>query len=113
MTRKLICGMIALSSLGMLWAADAYTGTWKMDVAKTTFAKGQEMKEVTAIVGEQGANLTIAVKGTSTDGKAVSSGYNFPAKGGAVTYTDGTPSAGAGATTTVKRTGNTLIPQPR
>jgi len=39
MIKKLLCGSFALgSSLGLLLAADAFTGSWKLDVAKSTFA---------------------------------------------------------------------------
>ena len=39
MMRKLLCASFALgSSLGLLLAADAFTGNWKLDIAKSTFA---------------------------------------------------------------------------
>jgi hypothetical protein len=94
MIKKLVCGMLALSSFGLLWAADAFTGTWKMNTAKSTFAKGKEVKELTATVIEQGENRMVTAKGTGTDGKAISTKYSAPAKGGPVNYTEGGPVAG-------------------
>ena len=94
MTKKLVCGMLALGSFGLLWAADAFTGTWKMNVGKSTFVKGKEMKEVTATVMEQGDTRMVTVKGTGGDGKAISTKYSMPSKGGPISYTEGGPAAG-------------------
>lgn len=94
MFRKIVFGLAVLSTVGLLWAADAFTGTWKMNVAKSTFAKGKEVKELTATVVEQGANAMVTVKGTGGDGKAISTKYSAPLKGGPVTYTEGGPPAG-------------------
>ena len=94
MIKRVVFGLAVLSSIGLLWAADAFTGTWKMNVAKSTFAKGKEVKELTATVVEQGANAMVTAKGTGADGKAISTKYSAPLKGGPVTYTEGGPPAG-------------------
>ena len=99
MVKKLVLGLTLLSFTGTLLAADAFTGTWKLNVAKSKFAAGTEVKELTVVVAEQGANLAVTVTGTAGDGKPISVKYTLPAKGGAVSYTEGTPASGATATT--------------
>jgi len=96
MIGKFVCGLLVLSSFGfgLLWAADVRTGTWKLNVAKSKFVKGQEIKEETATVVEQGDNLMVTAKGTDGAGKAISVMYTFPPKGGTISYTEGAPAAG-------------------
>lgn len=94
MIKKLVCGMLALSSFGLLWAADTFTGTWKMNTAKSTFTKGKEVKQLTATVAEQGDNRIVTAKGTGGDGKAITTKYTVSSKGGPITYTEGGPAAG-------------------
>jgi hypothetical protein len=101
MVKKLVLGLTLVSFSGVLLAADVFTGTWKLNVAKSKFAAGTEAKEVTAVIAEQGANLEVTVKGTAGDGKPIAVKYTFPAKGGAVSYTEGAPATGA--TVTAKR----------
>ena len=111
MIKRFVCGLLVLSSFGCgsLWAADSFTGAWKLNVAKSTFAKGREVKEETVTIAEQGDNLMVTVKGAYVSGKAISIKYAMPAKGGPLSYTEGTPLAGAGATTVAKRVdANTL-----
>jgi len=105
MIKKFVFGLLVLSSFGcgLLWAADAFTGNWKMNMAKSTFAKGREVKEETVTIAEQGDNRIGTVKGMYVDGKAISSEYTVPTKGGTLTYTEGAPLAGAGATSVTKR----------
>jgi hypothetical protein len=101
MVKKLVIGLMVLSFTGTLLAADAFTGTWKLNVSKSKFAAGTEVKELTAVLAEEGANLVVTVKGTTGDGKPIAVKYTFPAKGGAVTYAEGAPTSGA--TVTAKR----------
>jgi hypothetical protein len=98
MVKKLVLALTVLSFTGTLVAADAFTGTWKLNVAKSKFAAGMEVKDVTAVIAEEGANLVVTVKGTAGDGKPISVKYTFPAKGGAVNYTEGAPASGATVT---------------
>lgn len=95
MVKKLVLGLMLVGFTGTLLAADAFIGTWKLNVAKSKFAAGTEAKEITAVVAEDGANMVVTVKGTTGDGKPISVKYTFPAKGGAVTYTEGAPASGA------------------
>ena len=107
MAKKLVLGLALLSFTGTVLAADVFSGTWKLNVAKSKFAAGTEVKEVTVVVAEQGANLKVAATGTTGDGKPISVKYTIPVKGGAVSYTEGAPASGA--TATVKRVNASTI----
>ena len=94
--KKLGWAMLVLScSIGSLWAADPFMGTWKLNVAKSKFAKGGEMKEATLTAVEQGDNAMVTMKATTGEGKATSFQYTMPLKGGTATFTEGGPPAGA------------------
>jgi len=86
--------LAVLSFTVAVWAADAFTGTCKMDVAKSTFANGREVKELTSVVVEQGENAVVTVKGTAGDGKPIAVKYTVPLTGGPINYTEGGPPAG-------------------
>jgi kynurenine formamidase len=103
--KKLICGLLVLGAfgLGSLWAADGFAGTWKLNVAKSKFAKGHELKDETVVIAEQGDNRVVTVKGTDGAGKPISAKYTTPVGGGTQNYTEGAPAAGAGAIVVSKR----------
>lgn len=101
MIRKLLCATLALgSSLGVLLAADAFTGSWKLDVAKSTFASDNPApQELTLTFTEQGGNRTQILKGTAADGSATSTAWTAPMTGGTVTFPAGQgPNGGASLT---------------
>ena len=107
MVKKLMLGLALVGFTATLLAADAFTGTWKLNVAKSKLTPGTEVKEITVVVAEEGANLAVAVKGTAGDGTPISVKYTLPIKGGPVTYVEGAPPTGAIATT--KRVNATTI----
>ena len=84
MIKKLLGATLALgSSLGLLSAADAFTGSWKLEVAKSTFASGNPApKELTLTFTEQGANRTQILQGIAADGSATSTAWTAPMMGG-------------------------------
>lgn len=95
MLKNIALGLTLLSLTGTLLAADAFTGTWKLNVAKSKLSPGTEVKELTVVITEQGDNLGVDVKGIAADGTPIVVKYTLPAKGGAVTYTEGAPPSGA------------------
>ncbi len=104
MKRRVFCfAVLSCLGVGLLQAADGFVGTWKLNVAKSTFAKGHEIKDQTVVIAEQGDNRVVTVKSTDGTGKATASKYMSPLKGGTVTYTEGAPAAGAGAIVVTKR----------
>ena len=99
MMKTLVLGLMLLCFTGTLLAADAFSGTWKLNVEKSKLAAGTEVKEITVVITEQGDNLAVNVTGTAGDGTPISVKYTLPAKGGAVSYIEGAPPSGATATT--------------
>ena len=98
MIKRLLCATLALgSSLGLLLAADAFTGSWKLDVAKSTFASDNPApKELTLTFTEQGANRTQILEGIAADGSATSTAWTAPLTGGTVNFPAGQgPNGGA------------------
>lgn len=98
MVKKLICGLV-LSSFGLLLGADdAFVGTWKLNVAKSKFAKGMEGKDITIVVSVDGDTSTVTISGIGgvfvEPGKFTSSKLTVPTMGGPVTYSEGGPPAG-------------------
>ena len=97
MIKTLLCATLALGSVGSLLAADAFTGSWKLDVAKSTFASDNPApRELTVTFTEQGASRTQTLKGIAADGGATSTAWTAPMAGGAVNFPAGQgPNGGA------------------
>jgi len=102
MIKNLLCFAFVLGSFGIvvggsLLAADAFTGSWKLDVAKSTFASDNPApKELTLTFTEQGANRTQVLKGIAADGSATSTAWTAPMTGGTVNFPAGQgPNGGA------------------
>jgi len=77
---RLVFSLMACAVL--LSAADSYVGTWKLNTAKSKYKTGAPPKEQTLTFSEEGTTLHVVVKGTSSDGKAISSHYTIPEAGG-------------------------------
>lgn len=98
MIKTLLCVTLALgSSSGLLLAADAFTGSWKLDVAKSTFASDYPVpQELTLTFTEEGANRIQTLKGIAADGSATSTAWTAPLMGGIVSFPAGQgPNGGA------------------
>jgi hypothetical protein len=98
MVKRFICGLVALGSFGffLLGADNAFVGTWKLNVAKSKFAKGQEATDATMVVSVEGDTTTVTTNGTGGflgPGKH-SSKFTVPTAGGPLNYTEGPPPAG-------------------
>src|SRR5271155_968460 len=78
---KLILMLLAFAAA--LFAADPYAGTWKMNLAKTTYKTGTAPKEQTIIITEAGSDMNVAVTGTAADGSKIAVSYTIPSAGGA------------------------------
>ena len=77
---KLILVLLAFAAASM--AADPFVGTWKLNSAKTKYKTGMPPKEQTVTFSEEGSDLHTMVKGTSSDGQAISIHYTVPTAGG-------------------------------
>ena len=98
MMKKLLCTTLVLgASCGLLGAADAFTGIWILDVAKSTFANDNPApKELTVTFTEDGANRTQILTGIAADGSRTSTTWTAPRMGGTVTFPAGQgPNGGA------------------
>src|SRR5688572_25173793 len=96
----LLCATIALgSSFGLLLAADAFTGRWTLDVARSTFASDYPApKEATLTFTDQGANRIQVLMRIAADG-ATTTEWTAPLTGGIVTFPAGQgPNGGASLT---------------
>src|SRR5260370_36163623 len=73
---------VLLAFAGALIAADPFVGTWKLNSAKTKYKTGMPPKEQTVTFSEEGSDLHTMVKGTSSDGQAISMHFTVPTAGG-------------------------------
>ncbi len=98
MMKKLLVVLMVLGFTGVVPAADRFAGTWKLNASQSKFAAGMEVKENTVVVAEQAGTLSVTANVVNAAGP-ISVKYTFPAKGGAVTYTEGQPPSGATSVT--------------
>ena len=98
--KTLLCATLALGSSVGLLAADAFTGSWNLDVATSTFASDNPApRELTLTFTEEGGNRTQTLKGTRADGSATSTAWTAPMTGGTVIFPAGQgPNGGASLT---------------
>jgi hypothetical protein len=93
--RKLLVVLIALGLAGTLYAADLFTGTWKLDTAKSKYESGPAPKEVTLMVQEGKDTNDVTVKGTDGSGKPLATHLTHPTHGGPITFLEGGPTDGS------------------
>jgi len=74
--------LLSLACAGALLAADTFVGTWKLNSAKTKYKTGMPPKEQMLTYTEEGGELHIMAKGTSSDGKTVTNHFTVPTSGG-------------------------------
>ena len=64
--------LAAVLFTGTAFAADPIVGSWKLNVAKSKFTAGQELKASTRVYTEASGVYTLEQKLTGTDGKEIS-----------------------------------------
>jgi hypothetical protein len=67
--KTLLVGAILAIGTGSVLAADAVVGTWKLNLAKSTFSPGPAPKSQTRSYVESAQGMTVTVKTTAADGK--------------------------------------------
>jgi hypothetical protein len=92
--RKLLVLLSALGLAGALYAADSFSGTWKLDTAKSKLESGPTPKEVTMTVQEGPETTDVTVTGTDASGKPISEHLTHPSTGGSVKFLEGGPTNG-------------------
>jgi hypothetical protein len=95
MLKKFVLGLMILGFVGAASAADVYTGTWKLNVAKSKYSPGPAPKAVSVVIAEKGADFSVSAYGTDGADKPMSVKYTMPMKGGPIAYTEGAPASGA------------------
>ncbi len=80
--RKLKFGISLLLSAGMLFAANPFTGKWKMNHQKSSQTKGTLQKDETMTISDQGDQMVVVVTGTGDDGAPIAIHYVVPVGGG-------------------------------
>jgi hypothetical protein len=81
--------ILFLSAPVMIWAADPFVGTWKLNVSKSNYVAGTPPKEQTVTISDSGANQDTAVSLTAADGSSISYHFTVPAKGGTGSAVEG------------------------
>jgi hypothetical protein len=74
--------LMLLGLTAVLFAADPFVGTWKLNAAKSKYKTGAPLKDQTLTIVAEGNDLHITLKGTSAAGQPVTSDYTVPASGG-------------------------------
>src|ERR1700674_1915582 len=79
--KTLLVGAIIAIGTGTVLAADAVVGTWKLNLAKSTFSPGPAPKSQTRIYAESAQGMTVTVKTTAADGKESTTNLTFKEDG--------------------------------
>jgi len=109
MIKTPLCTTVTLAACcGLLFAADAFTGMWTLDVATSTFAAGNPApKELTLTFTVDGGSRTQVLTGIAADGRAISTAWRAPILGGTATFPAGQGPNGGASVNVVD--GNTLV----
>jgi hypothetical protein len=75
--KTLLAGAILSLATNAALAADAAVGTWKLNVAKSTFSPGPAPKSQTRTYAETAQGLTLTVKTVTAEGKETTSTLSF------------------------------------
>ena len=79
--KTLLVGAIFAIGTGTALAADTVVGTWKLNLAKSTFSPGPAPKSQTRIYAESAQGITVTVKTTAADGKDSTTNLTFKEDG--------------------------------
>jgi len=93
--RKLLVLLSALGLAGALYAADSFSGTWKLNPAKSKYESGPAPKETTVTLTEGNGITDVTVAGTDGNGKLIATHMTHPTDGGPVKFVEGGPTDGS------------------
>jgi hypothetical protein len=79
--KTLIVGAVLAIATGTACAADVVVGTWKLNLAKSTFSPGPAPKSQTRTYAESAQGMTVTVKTTAADGKDSTTTLTFKEDG--------------------------------
>jgi hypothetical protein len=81
--------VLLIAMVASLWGADAFEGTWKLNLSKSTYPPGRPRpQEETTEIKDQGSVLAVVVQGIEADGKPFVRRYSYPRKGGPINGTN-------------------------
>ena len=89
-------------------AADPIVGTWKLDVAKSTYKPGPTPKSATAVITAVGSGIKVAVDAAMPDGTVMKWSYTSARDGKEVPVT-GHPAYDAATVTKTSPTDGTIV----
>jgi hypothetical protein len=75
--KTLIIGVILAVGTSAAFAADAVVGTWKLNVAKSTFSPGPAPKSQSRTYAESAQGLVLTIKTVAADGKESTASLTF------------------------------------
>ena len=93
--RKLLVLLSALGMAGALYAADSFSGTWKLNPTKSKYESGTAPKETTLTVQDVKGMTDVTVTGTDGSGKPIATHITHPTQGGPVKFLEGGPTDGS------------------
>ena len=93
--RKLFVLLSALGLASALYAADSFSGTWKLNLAKSKYEPGPAPKETIVTVQEAKDVTDVTATGTDENGKPFSTHMTHPTDGGPVKFVEGGPTDGS------------------
>jgi hypothetical protein len=99
-------GMLALNTAASPQATDPIVGTWRLDVAKSTYKPGPAPKSATVVVEPAGKGIKISVDGVNADGTPAKWSFTTQRDGKDVLVT-GNPAYDTAATTQASPTAGT------
>lgn len=102
-----ICAL-ALGVAAGAQAPDPLVGTWKLDLAKSTYKPGPAPKSLTVVIDPAGKGLKVAVDFVGADGVAMKYGYTSQRDGKDVPVT-GNPNYDMAAVTQSSPTEGTIV----
>ncbi len=75
--KTLLVGAVLVIGTGTVLAADSVVGTWKLNLAKSTFSPGPAPKSQTRTYAESAQGLTLRIKTIAADGKESTATLTF------------------------------------
>ncbi len=87
--RKVVFAMAVLGSATVLFAADAFEGSWKLNSTKSKFTEGSAPRDEMLVIAVQGDQFQVSITGTDQSGSPISVKYTAPMNGGAGKVIDG------------------------
>jgi hypothetical protein len=99
---------MALGAVSGAQTTDPVVGTWRLDVAKSTYKPGPAPKSMTAVIDGVGKGIKVAVNAVMADGTAMKWGYTS-ARDGKDVPVAGNPSYDTANVTQTSPTEGTIV----